>query len=122
VYRTRSLINWAQKLCTYGKKIQDITTFLGYIIWTDNGEQLTYKDFEVTMTNLKSFVAKQVSIAQQQLHNLLLIYEDEDRESITSKFNLRSLKDDLSIGEPSWNFLKHTENSALHGYEDWLLT
>jgi hypothetical protein len=122
VYGTRSPMNWAQKLRTYGKKIQDTTTSLGHIIWTHDGEQLTYKDFEVTMTNLKSFVAKQVSIAQQQLHDLLLIHEDEDRESITPKFNLRSLKDDPSIGEPGWNFLKHTENSALHGYEDWLLT
>jgi hypothetical protein len=32
------------------------------------------------------------------------------------------LKDDPSIGEPGWNFLKHVENSALHDYEDWLLT
>jgi hypothetical protein len=115
-------MNWAQKLRTYGKKIQDTTTSLGHIIWTDDGEQLTYKDFEVTMTNLKSFVAKQVSIAQQQLHDLLLIHEDEDREAVTPKFNLRRLKDDLSISELGWNFLKHTENSALHGYEDWLLT
>ncbi|KAL5351043.1 hypothetical protein ACLOAV_004617 [Pseudogymnoascus australis] len=49
-------------------------------------------------------------------------FMDEDRESVTPKFNLRSLKDDPSISEPGWNFLKHTENSALHGYEDWLLT
>jgi hypothetical protein len=122
VYGTRSPMNWVQKLRTYGKKIQDTTTSLGHIIWTDDGEQLTYKDFEVTMTNLKSFVAKQVSIAQQQLHDLLLIHEDEDRESVTPKFNLRSLKDDPSISEPGWNFLKHAENSALHSHEDWLLT
>ncbi|KFY28076.1 hypothetical protein V491_00648 [Pseudogymnoascus sp. VKM F-3775] len=53
-------------------RFMDTTTFLGHIILTDDGEQLTYKDFQVTMTNLKSFVAKQVSIAQQQLHELLL--------------------------------------------------
>lgn len=70
VYGTRSPMNWVQKLRTYGKKIQDTTTSLGHIIWTDDGEQLTYKDFQVTMTNLKTFVAKQVSIAQQQLHDL----------------------------------------------------
>lgn len=122
VYGTRSPMNWAQKLRTYGKKIQDTTTSLEYIIWTDDGEQLTYKDFQVTMTNLKSFVAKQVSIAQDQLHDLLLIHQDEDRKSVTPKFNLRSLKDDPTIDEPGWNFLKHAENSALHGYEDWLLT
>jgi hypothetical protein len=121
VYGTRSPMNWAQKLRTYGKKIQDTTTSLGHIIWTDDGERLTYKDFEVTMTDLKSFVAKQVSLAQQQLHDLLLIHKEEDRESVAPKFNLRSLKDDPSIGEPGWNFLKHVENTALHGYEDWLL-
>lgn len=116
VYGTRSPMNWAQKLRTYGKKIQDITTSLGHIIWTDDGEQLTYKGFKVTITNLKTFVAKQVSLTQQQLHDLLLIYEGEDRESVAPKFNLRSLKDDPSIREPGWNFLKHVENTALHRY------
>ncbi|KFY27816.1 hypothetical protein V493_03286 [Pseudogymnoascus sp. VKM F-4281 (FW-2241)] len=122
VYRTRSPMNWVQKLRTYGKKIQDTTTSLGHIIWTDDSEQLTYKDFQVTMTNLKTFVAKQVSIAQQQLHDLLLVHEDEDRGVVAPRFNLRSLKDDPSISELGWNFLKHAENSTLHGHEDWLLT
>ena len=63
VYGTRSPINWVQKLCTYGKKIQDTTTSLGHIIWTDDGEQLTYKDFEITMANLKTFVSRQVNLA-----------------------------------------------------------
>jgi hypothetical protein len=51
------------------------------------------------MTNLKLFVAKQVDFVQKQLYNLLLIHIDKDRESITTKFNLISLKDDLSISE-----------------------
>jgi hypothetical protein len=121
VYGTRSPMNWVQKLRTYGKKIQDTTTSLGHIIWTDDGEQLTYKDFEVTMANFKTFVARQVNLTQQQLHELLLVHEDEGRESTVPEFNLRSLKDDPTISEPGWNFLKHKGNLALHGYEDWLL-
>jgi hypothetical protein len=42
VYGSRSPINWIQKLRTYGKKIRDTTTSLGYLIWSDNGEVLEY--------------------------------------------------------------------------------
>jgi hypothetical protein len=55
VYRTRSPMNWAQKLRTYGQKIQDTTTSLGHIIWSDDGEQLTYKDFELIIINFNKY-------------------------------------------------------------------
>jgi hypothetical protein len=113
-------MNSAQKLRTYGKKIRDTTTSLGHIVWTDDNEQLTYKGFEVTMTDFKA-LAQQVKMAQQQLYDLLLIHEDENRKVVTPKFNLCELKDDPSISEPGWNFLKHPKNVALHGYEGWLL-
>jgi len=62
VYGTRSLINWVLKLRAYGKKIQDTTTTLGHIIWSDDGEELSYKGLELTMTTLRRFVSDQVEI------------------------------------------------------------
>lgn len=46
VYGTRSPMNWIQKLRTYGKKITDTTTGLGRIVWSDDGEELSYKGLE----------------------------------------------------------------------------
>jgi hypothetical protein len=63
VYGSRSPMNWVLKLRAYGKKIQDTTIGLGYIIWSDDGEELSYKAFEVTMTGLRRFVSDQVEIA-----------------------------------------------------------
>jgi hypothetical protein len=63
VYGTRSLINWVLKLRAYGKKIQDITTMLGHIIWSDNREKLNYKRLKLTMIALRRFVFDQVKIA-----------------------------------------------------------
>lgn len=56
VYNTRSPMNWIQKLRTYGKKIRDTTTALGHIIWSDDGEELSYKGLELSMTGFKYFV------------------------------------------------------------------
>jgi hypothetical protein len=64
VYGSRSPINWAQKLRVYRKKIRDSTTSLGYIIWSDGGQKLNYKDLELSMLGLKQFVRQQVEFAQ----------------------------------------------------------
>jgi hypothetical protein len=82
VYESRSLINWAQKLRVYGKKILDSTTNLGYIIWSDGGQKLNYKDLELKMLGLKQFARQQVECAQDQLQQLLLIHAEEVREDV----------------------------------------
>jgi hypothetical protein len=64
VYGTRPPMNWVLKLWAYGKKIQDTTTALRHIIWSDDGEELSYKGLELTMTVLRRFVSDQVEIAQ----------------------------------------------------------
>jgi transposase len=63
-YRTRLPINWVLKLRVYGKKIQNITIKLRYIIWSNNGDELSYKGFELTMTILKKFISHKVEIIQ----------------------------------------------------------
>ena len=56
-----------------------------------------------------------------QLHKLLLVYQEEDREAVVPKISLRSLRDDPTISIPGWSFLKDTRNEGLKGYDRWLL-
>lgn len=121
VFGSRTPMNWALKLRCLGKSIRDTTTGLGHIIWSDDGQELSYKGFQVTMTGLKQFVTKEVTIAQAQLHEILLINPEEDREAVAPTFNLRMLYDDPSIDIPGWSFLDDQRNTALHGHEQWLL-
>jgi hypothetical protein len=114
-------MNWVLKLRSLGKRIRDTTTGLGHIIWSDDGEELRYKGFEITMTGLKRFVSQQVTIAQNQLHEILLINQVEDREAVVPVLNVRMLKDDPTIDQPGWSFLQDPRNTDLLGHERWLL-
>ncbi|EWY79884.1 hypothetical protein FOYG_16949 [Fusarium oxysporum NRRL 32931] len=88
---TRSPICWAQKLRAYGKAIKDTTTSIGPYLVV-------------------------------QLSDLLLIHpEDDDRELVVSSLSLRSLADNPTESAPGWSFICHPKNTALHGYEKWLL-
>jgi hypothetical protein len=122
VYGSHSPINWAQKLRTSGKKIRDSTTSLGFIIWSDDGQHLSYKDFELDMAQLKLFVSTQVELAQTQLQELLLIHPDEAREDVVPALSLHSLKDDPTISQNGWSFLRDPRNGQLQGKDRWLLS
>lgn len=121
VFGTRSPMNWAHKLRAYGKKVSDNTTALGFITWLDDGEGISYKGLEMSMTAFKRFVSQQVELAQAQLHELLLINQEETREAAVPKVSLRSLKDDPTINTLGWSFIKDTRNAALQNHEHWLL-
>lgn len=95
-YITRSKMNWEQKLRADGKRIQDTTTALGSIIWSDDGKDLAYKGLELNMMRLKRFIALQVEAAQEQLHELLLVHLEEERAAVVPPLSLRSLKVDPS--------------------------
>lgn len=56
------------------------------------------------MTALKQFVSTEVTNAQAQLHEILLINLEEDREAVAPTFNLRMLNDNPSIDSPGWSF------------------
>jgi hypothetical protein len=60
-------------------------------------------------------------MAQSQLHKLLLVHPDEAREAVIPTISLRSLKDDPTISQPGWSFLKDPRNTMLQGHERWLL-
>jgi hypothetical protein len=120
-YGSRSPINWAQKLRVYGKKIRDTTTSLGFIIWSDDGQKLSYKELELSMFTLKQFIRHQVNLAQDQLEGLLLLGEEEVRGDVVPEVRLPDLKDDSSLGRLGQSFLTDPRNSWLQGYDRWLL-
>ncbi|KFZ13107.1 hypothetical protein V501_03876 [Pseudogymnoascus sp. VKM F-4519 (FW-2642)] len=100
-YGSRSPINWAQKLRVYRKKIRDSTTSLGYMVWSEDRQKLTYRDLELSMSGLKQFARWQVEAAQEQLQQLLLIHTDEAREDVVPMLRLQDLKDNLALNQDS---------------------
>lgn len=121
VYGTRSPMNWIQKLRTYGKRITDTTTGLGHIVWSEDAEELSYKGLELSIMGLKAFVVQQVRIAEAQLHSLLYVCPEEESRIVIPAFDLHSLKDNQAVSTPGWSFLRDSRNTALQGYERWLL-
>jgi hypothetical protein len=118
---SRSPISWSLKLRAYGKAIQDNTTSLGQIIWSDDNETLTYKNMRFSMTGLRDLLTAEVKAAQDNLAELLLVPPDTERQEIVPTISLRSLMDDPSDGRPGWSFLDHPGNEVLHGYQRWIL-
>jgi hypothetical protein len=100
VYGTHSPVNWAQKLRSFGKQINEITTSLGYISWADDGEHLSYKGLELGMADLKKFLATQTATAQSLLEELLRVHPDEERDDVVPPVNLYRLKDDPANSKP----------------------
>ena len=113
VYSTHSPVNQAQKLRSFGKQINEITTSLGYISWTDDGEYLSYKGLELGMTNLKKFLVTQTAAIQSLLEELLRVYLDEERGDVVPLVNHYQLKDDLANSKPSQSFLDNPRNEYL---------
>jgi hypothetical protein len=121
VYNTRSPMNWIQKLRTYGKKICNTTTGLGHIVWSDDGENLSYIGLELSMTGLRNFISQQVKTAEVQLHSLLYSGGDIDSSTFLPPLDLDGLKDNPAVSTPGWSFLSDPRNAALQGHSRWLL-
>jgi hypothetical protein len=67
-----SPVNSAQKLRSTGEGIVQISTAIGYISWSDDGEHVSYKELELSMSFLKDFLVQQVKTAQVMLYEDLL--------------------------------------------------
>jgi hypothetical protein len=58
VYGQYPPVNSAQKLRSIGKGIIQISTVIGYISWSDNGEHVSYKELELSILFLKDFLVQ----------------------------------------------------------------
>ncbi|KAG2000762.1 hypothetical protein GB937_010862 [Aspergillus fischeri] len=94
LYGVRAPFSWITQLRTYGKKIQNTTTSLGYIYWSDDEQTLTYKDLQITMTGFCCFIWTQVALAQADLARLFLLHEEEVREEVVLSLTLHALQGD----------------------------
>jgi hypothetical protein len=114
---------WVIRLRTFGKRIQNTTTSLGYIYWSDDQETLSYKELQLTMPGLRRFIRVQVELAQYELEQLFLIHDEEAREAIIPQLNLNQLTDDPTNNKRGWNFLQDPRNHAVLSTtgQRWLL-
>lgn len=61
VYSSRTPFSWACRLRAYAKNVRDSTTSLGYILWNEEGNAISYKQIsQLTMVSLREFVYAQV--------------------------------------------------------------
>lgn len=113
VYGVRAPFGWITRLRTYGKKIQNTSTSLGYLTWSDDHQSLHYRDLQLTMDALTGFIRAQVELAQYELERLFLLEEEEIRADIVPELPLQQLTDDPVNNQRGWNFLKHQKNRRL---------
>ncbi|KAF9882541.1 hypothetical protein FE257_007500, partial [Aspergillus nanangensis] len=123
LFGTRAPFGWITRLRTYGKKIQNSTTSMGYIYWSDDEQTLSYKELELSMSGFCRFIATQVELAQADLERLFLLYEEEEREQIVPRLVLHELRDDPTNNRRGWNFLQdaRTRTALSTTGERWLL-
>jgi hypothetical protein len=118
---TRTAFDWAYRLRSYAKKVVSNTTNLGYIMWSEDAETVTYRDTSLSMGSLREFIAFQVEEAQRYLEDLLLLHPEECRQDVVPSVALHRLKDDHSNSQKGWNFLKDPRNAEqLQVGDDWL--
>jgi hypothetical protein len=117
VFGSDTPMNWILNLRAYGKKERDNTTTTGHIMWSDDGEQLSYRTLELTMNGLRWFLRDQVELAQNLLHDLLLLPagEADMRQQYVPNLQLSALKDDPTVREPRHSFLCEPRNQHILG-------
>jgi hypothetical protein len=117
VYGSNSPMNWILNLRAYGSAIRNNTTASGWIEWSDDGEKLSYKGLELTMNSLRWAVRDQITEAQMQLNQLLLLpdAESDTVARLVPAVKLASLKDDPGVFTAGHSFLTDPRNQGVLG-------
>lgn len=77
-YGSSSPMNLILNLRAYGAVVRNNTTAAGFIEWTDDGQNINYKEVQLNINHLKWFLRDQTSMAYEQLSELLLLPDCED--------------------------------------------
>ncbi|EDN04930.1 predicted protein [Histoplasma mississippiense (nom. inval.)] len=114
---------WVTRLRTFGKRVQNTTTSLGYVCWSDDQQTLSYRELHLSIAGLRRFVRTQVELTQHKLEQLFLVHEEEAREVVVPRLALAQLADSPTNNHRGWNFLQAPQNcKALPTTgERWLL-
>ena len=110
LYGVRAPFGWISRLRTYGKKVQNNTTSLGYIYWSDDEQTLSYKGLRLTMTDFQRFARTPVTLAQSDLGQLFLLHEDRERETVVPLLSLHQLQNNPAHNQRGWNSLQDPRN------------
>ncbi len=114
--------SWAVSIRSYGKKVRDSVTSLGYIQWSEDEQTVFYKDLELRIHAFREFVAVQMKQAQGLLASLFMVGPEEAREDVIPAMSLHRIRDNPTVTEPGWNFLQDDRNNAvLPCKRRWLL-
>jgi hypothetical protein len=133
MFGVRAPFGWIARLRAYGKRIQNTTTSLGYISWSDDEQTLSYRDLQFSMDGFQQFIRTEVTLAQAELEQLFLLHPEDRREDVVPQLVLHSLQDDPTNYRRGWSFLQDRRNREalttttprgerdLGGGERWLL-
>lgn len=113
MFGVRAPFGWIARLRAYGKKVQNTSTGLGYLIWSEDQQQLCYRQLKLSMEGLQCFMRVQVQLAQAELEQLFLLREAEVREAVVPVLLLDQLVDDPVNNQQGWNFLQDPQNQQV---------
>ena len=114
-------MSWILGLRQCAKKLGDAMTAQGYVVWSDDGERISFKDFNCSMTNFRSFIAIEVRKAQDELVKLFLIEDGFKLENVVPPARLVDIKDNPGEDRPGWNFIKDQRNRHLFDGSNWMM-
>ena len=88
------------------------TTAAGFIEWTDDGQNISYKGVQLNMNHLKWFLRDQMTTAYEQLAELLLLpdCEDDTWARFVPRPALSRLQDDPNRNGAGESFLDDPAN------------
>lgn len=113
---------WALHLRSFGKRIRDRATSLGYMRWSKDVQIINYRDIKLQIPVFKRFVLQQLHNAQWSLEALFIPGADESRAEIVPRIALHSIRDDPRNVTPGWSFLQDQRNAdTLPPGDTWLL-
>ena len=106
---------WILTLRSYGRRIRNNTTSAGFISWTDDFSQLSFKDLTLDITAIRNFIQLEIGLLQQDLVEICL-----GPDKAVPSFDLHQLKDNPASIKIGWSFIQEPQNNLLD-WKEWLL-
>jgi hypothetical protein len=89
----------------------------GDIIWTENYQRITWKEFTTTISDFRAFVHALYAKGRSQLDGLFLLLEGEDRSTVVPSARLYNTKDNRQKSLPDFSFLDDPRNEHFGAIE-----
>lgn len=86
----------------YGRRIRNNTTTAGYLSWSDDFTQLSFKDIIFDIARFRTFLQVEIQLLGNDLCQLSL----HDSTAEIPAFDLHRLKDNAANKENNWSFLQ----------------